>query len=79
MRQSYFEGSAYVPLLRRAYEGWHELAQESGRDLLRLCDGIYIGDPESPVFIGSLASARDVTVLKQSENNGARREGCSLR
>jgi hypothetical protein len=47
-----------VPLLRRAYEGWHELAQESGRGLLRLCGGIYIGDPESPVFAGSLASAR---------------------
>ena len=46
-----------MPLLRRAYEGWHELAQESGRDLLRLCGGIYIGDPESPVFTGSLASA----------------------
>lgn len=58
VRQSYFEGSAYVPLLRRAYEGWHELVQESGRDLLRLCGGIYIGDPESPVFTGSLASAR---------------------
>lgn len=58
VRQSYFEGPAYVPLLRRAYEGWHELAQESGRDLLRLCGGIYIGDPESPVFAGSLASAR---------------------
>ena len=48
VRQSYFEGSAYVPLLRRAYEGWHLLAQESGRDLLRLCGGIYIGDPERP-------------------------------
>ena len=58
VRQSYFEGSAYVPLLRRAYEGWHELAQESGRDLLRLCGGIYIGDPQSPVLAGSLASAR---------------------
>ena len=58
VRQSYFEGSAYVPVLRRAYEGGHGLAQESGRDLLRLCGGIYIGDPESPVFTGSLASAR---------------------
>jgi sarcosine oxidase len=48
VRQSYFEGSAYVSLLRRAYEGLHELTQESGRDLLRLCGGIYIGDPESP-------------------------------
>jgi len=58
VRQSYFEGSAYVPLLRRAYQGWHELAEESGRDLLRLCGGIYVGDPGSPVFTGSLASAR---------------------
>jgi glycine/D-amino acid oxidase-like deaminating enzyme len=48
VRQSYFEGSAYVPLLRRAYEGWHELAQESGRDLLRLCGGIYFGDTPGP-------------------------------
>ena len=46
------------------------------RDLLRLCGGIYIGDPESPVFTGSLASARDVTVLS-IENNGARRENGS--
>jgi len=58
VRQSYFEGPAYVPLLRRAYEGWHELAEESGRDLLRLCGGIYIGDPKSRIFTGSLASAR---------------------
>src|SRR5687768_15194273 len=29
VRQSYFEGSAYMPLLRRAYQGWHELVQES--------------------------------------------------
>jgi glycine/D-amino acid oxidase-like deaminating enzyme len=48
VRQSYFEGSAYVPLLRGAYEGWHELAQESGRDLLRLCGGIYFGDTPGP-------------------------------
>jgi sarcosine oxidase len=58
VRQSYFESPAYVPLLRRAYQGWHELTQESGRDLLRLCGGIYIGDPNSRVFTGSLASAR---------------------
>ena len=37
-----------MPLLRRAYEDWHELAQESSRDLLRLCGGIYIGDTPGP-------------------------------
>jgi hypothetical protein len=48
VRQPYFEGSAYASLPRRAYEGWHELAQESGRDLLRCAVGSTFGDPESP-------------------------------
>ena len=57
IRQSYFEGPAYVPLLRRAYTGWVELEAESGRDLLTLCGGIYLGDPASSVFSGARASA----------------------
>ena len=57
IRQSYFEGPAYVPLLQRAFEGWRELQQESGRDLLTECGGIYIGDPGNPVVIGSRAAA----------------------
>jgi sarcosine oxidase len=58
IRQSYFEGPAYVPLLQRAYAGWVELEAESGRDLLTLCGGIYLGDPASPVFTGARASAK---------------------
>ena len=57
VRQSYFEGAAYVPLLRRAYEGWHELQETSGRDILTLCGGLYVGDPESKVFKGSRLAA----------------------
>lgn len=57
IRQSYFEGPAYVPLLRSAFEGWRELQEESGRDLLRLCGGIYIGDQANPVFTGSRHAA----------------------
>jgi sarcosine oxidase len=57
IRQSYFEGPAYVPLLQRAFEGWRELQEQSGRDLLRLSGGIYIGDPDNPVVIGSRAAA----------------------
>ena len=57
IRQSYFEGPAYVPLLQRALEGWHELQEQSGRDLLRLCGGIYIGDPDNPVVTGSREAA----------------------
>jgi monomeric sarcosine oxidase len=58
IRQSYFEGPAYVPLLQRAYERWYRLEEESGRDLMTLCGGIYIGDPASKVVTGSLLSAR---------------------
>jgi hypothetical protein len=43
-----------VPLLRGAYEG----SQESDRDLLRLCVESTSATRESPVFTGSLASAR---------------------
>ncbi|SEQ59785.1 N-methyl-L-tryptophan oxidase [Microlunatus flavus] len=57
VRQSYFEGPAYVPLLRRAYEGWHQLQEDSGRDLLTLCGGLYVGDPDSKIFAGAKRSA----------------------
>lgn len=57
VRQSYFEGPAYVPLLQRAYAGWRRLEEESGTELLTLCGGIYIGDRQSKIFAGSLLSA----------------------
>ena len=57
IRQSYFEGPAYVPLLRRAYEGWRELEEASGRDIMTLCGGLYVGDPESKVFAGARLAA----------------------
>lgn len=57
VRQSYFEGEAYVPLLRRAYDGWRTLEEQSGSELLTLCGGIYIGDPDSVVFAGARSAA----------------------
>ncbi|MBL8915825.1 MAG: FAD-dependent oxidoreductase, partial [Archangium sp.] len=36
IRKAYGEGAAYVPLLRRAYELWRELENESGTSLLHL-------------------------------------------
>lgn len=59
IRQSYFEDAAYVPLLRSAYAGFRRLEEESGRSLMTLCGGIYVGDPESLTFAGSLAAARE--------------------
>ncbi|GAA1467423.1 N-methyl-L-tryptophan oxidase [Microbacterium thalassium] len=59
VRQSYFEDPQYVPLLRRAYDGWRRLEADSGRRIMTLCGGIYIGDPDELTFAGSLAAARE--------------------
>jgi sarcosine oxidase len=57
VRQAYFEGTRYVPLLRRAYELWDELGA-AGEPLLTRTGGVFLGRPGSRVFEGSLASAR---------------------
>ena len=58
IRLAYFEHPAYVPLLRRAYELWRKLEQDTGRQLLQMTGGLMIGAPGSEVVSGSLRSAR---------------------
>jgi sarcosine oxidase len=58
VRQVYFEGAAYVPLLRRAYELWAGLRDEAGEPLLRTTGGLFLGRPDTRVFRGSLDTAR---------------------
>ena len=57
VRQAYFEGTGYVPLLRRAYELWFDLAG-TGDPLLVRTGGVFLGRPGTRVFDGSLASAQ---------------------
>jgi sarcosine oxidase len=59
IRLAYFEHPAYVPLLRRAYELWRRLEQQTGRRLLQITGGLMIGAPDSAVVSGSLRSARE--------------------
>ena len=59
IRLAYFEHPAYVPLLRRAYESWRRLEQQTGRDVLQITGGLMIGAPDSEVVSGSLRSARE--------------------
>src|SRR3989440_1640077 len=53
IRMAYYEHPDYVPLLRRAYELWHELERESGTDLLHLTRGPYIRPPAGRPVPGS--------------------------
>jgi sarcosine oxidase len=52
VRTACFEGAAYVPLLRRAYELWDELG------LLRRTGRLFLGEPGSQVLEGGVATAR---------------------
>jgi sarcosine oxidase len=59
IRLAYFEHPAYVPLLRRAYELWRKLEQDTQRHLLQMTGGLMIGSADSDVVSGSLRSARE--------------------
>jgi sarcosine oxidase len=59
IRLAYFEDPAYVPLLRRAYDLWRRVEQDTGRRLLQMTGGLMIGAPDSEVVSGSLRSARE--------------------
>ncbi|MFO0842613.1 MAG: N-methyl-L-tryptophan oxidase [Gemmataceae bacterium] len=59
IRQAYYEHPAYVPLVRRAYEGWYDLELASSEHLLTGCPCLTIGPPESELVRGVLRSAEE--------------------
>ena len=58
IRQAYFEHADYVPLIRRAYHNWDELAWLSGRQSLHRTGGLYLGPVDGTIVGGSVAAAR---------------------
>src|SRR5829696_6882522 len=59
IRQAYYEHPAYVPLVRRAFEGWYELEQHVGRHLLTACPCLTLGPPEGELVTGVRRSAAE--------------------
>ena len=57
IRKAYFEHPDYVPLLHRAYELWHELERESGRQLMHRVGLFLAGSPECESVAGTLRAA----------------------
>jgi len=57
IRQAYFEDPAYVPLVLKAYELWHQLQEESDENLLSITGGVAIGSPGGTLVTGCLRSA----------------------
>ena len=58
IREAYAEAVEYVPLVRRAYELWRELEEESSRDLLTVTGGLIAGLGDGDKILGALSSAR---------------------
>ena len=57
IRLAYFEDPRYVPLLRRAFVAWDDLARNSGSEVIRRTGGLMIGRKEGPLVTGVLRSA----------------------
>jgi sarcosine oxidase len=57
IREIYFEHPLYVPIVRRAYELWHELERESGERLLTITGGLMVGPENGMLVRGVLRSA----------------------
>jgi sarcosine oxidase len=59
IRQAYYEHPAYVPLVRRAYERWHDLEQRQGVHLLTTCPCLSLGRADGELISGVLRSAQE--------------------
>ena len=68
IRKSYFEDSAYVPLLRRAYDLWGELEQTSGAAIFTATGVLTVGEAASAIVTGTLRAGaeHDLPLLKLS-------------
>jgi sarcosine oxidase len=59
IRKAYFEDSAYVPLLLRAYDLWRELERETSQELLRLTGLLMVGKEGCEIIAGATRAARE--------------------
>src|ERR1700755_786340 len=59
LRLAYFEGSAYVPLVRRARELWIDTRQAAGERLFFEVGALDIGRQGSGIVEGAEAACRD--------------------
>jgi sarcosine oxidase len=59
IRLAYAEHPSYVPLVRRAYELWRELEQQSGAHLLHLTGSVDASEADDALVTGALRACRE--------------------
>jgi sarcosine oxidase len=58
IREAYFEHPLYVPFVRRAYDLWRTIVEDTGADLLLQTGGLMIGPQAGRLITGARESAR---------------------
>ena len=58
IRRAYLEGTAYVPMVQRAWELWRKLERDTGTRLLTPTGNLTIGPGDAPAVQGFITSAR---------------------
>jgi sarcosine oxidase len=74
IRMCYFEHPDYVPLLKRAYELWHELAGAAHQPIIEITGGVFIGAPESGLVYGSRRAAEEHMLPHEMLSNAELRQ-----
>jgi sarcosine oxidase len=58
IRSAYYEHVNYVPLVKRAFELWKQLEDESLTKVLHVTGGLYLGPADGEVVVGSLRASQ---------------------
>jgi sarcosine oxidase len=66
IRKAYFEDSAYVPLVLRAYELWRKLEHEAKAELLRITGVLSVGEETSEIIRGTRRAAGEHDLAVES-------------
>jgi len=59
IREAYYEHPAYVPLVQRAYELWHQLAVAAREPMIHETGGVFAGPPHGELVPGMKRAARE--------------------
>lgn len=62
IRQAYWEGAEYIPLVSRAYELWRRLELDSGTRLLHITGGLMIGSSSGQIVSNTISAARQYAI-----------------
>jgi sarcosine oxidase len=59
IREAYYENPRYVPLVRRAYQLWHELGAATHGTMIVETGGVYAGPPDGELISGIRRAAHE--------------------